>query len=152
MDCGPPPTYEDAVRGSDLNVQQLWQTVFVLQPGVGENTWTSYFSLWNNYFICFFRMRIPRMEKSEMPRKFVNILSKELIYTGVNFFQCDSSSQKKDFKCVWLILNYFDQKYCEYFCKSKEHNRWFMHCHKGFCFSWHFAWRNFVNMHGICSL
>ncbi|KAG8180502.1 hypothetical protein JTE90_007458 [Oedothorax gibbosus] len=31
IDCGPPPTYEDALRGSDLNVQQLWQTVFILQ-------------------------------------------------------------------------------------------------------------------------
>ncbi|GFU20467.1 uncharacterized protein NPIL_683351 [Nephila pilipes] len=37
VDYGPPPTYEDAVRGTDTNVQQLWQTVFIVDPVVREN-------------------------------------------------------------------------------------------------------------------
>ncbi|PRD34961.1 UNVERIFIED_CONTAM: hypothetical protein NCL1_13004 [Trichonephila clavipes] len=37
VDYGPPPTYEDAVRGTDINVQQLWQTVFIVDPAAREN-------------------------------------------------------------------------------------------------------------------
>ncbi|XP_042905230.1 uncharacterized protein [Parasteatoda tepidariorum] len=39
-DLGPPPAYEDAIRGTDINIQQLWQTVFILEPGApgGERT------------------------------------------------------------------------------------------------------------------
>ncbi|GBN56746.1 hypothetical protein AVEN_273582-1 [Araneus ventricosus] len=37
VDYGPPPAYDEAIRGTDINVQQLWQAVFIVDPGTREN-------------------------------------------------------------------------------------------------------------------
>ncbi|CAL1300956.1 unnamed protein product [Larinioides sclopetarius] len=37
VDYGPPPAYDEAIRGTDVNVQQLWQSVFIVDPGAREN-------------------------------------------------------------------------------------------------------------------
>ncbi|GIX81450.1 uncharacterized protein CEXT_456291 [Caerostris extrusa] len=37
VDYGPPPSYEDAVRGEDADIQQLWQAVIIVDSGVREN-------------------------------------------------------------------------------------------------------------------